>query len=125
MREDYQMPKQKLTLGTHRKNKRVWLDNEKLLTDAGFKAGALYYDNYNFETQTIKLRLHDEGNRKVSKKTKSERLVIKGSIIGGIRLVPIIDLNSTKVGFALGMSIEEIEVHYTKGLITIKPYEGE
>jgi len=113
MREDYQMPKQKLTLGTHRKNKRVWLDNEKLLTDAGFKAGALYYDNYNFETQTIKLRLHDEGNRKVSKKTKSERLV------------PIIDLNSTKVGFALGMSIEEIEVHYTKGLITIKPYEGE
>ena len=107
------MPKQKLTLGTHRKNKRVWLDNEKLLTDAGFKAGALYYDNYNFETQTIKLRLHDEGNRKVSKKTKAGRLV------------PIIDLNSTKVGYALGMGIEEIEVHYKKGLITIKPYEVE
>mgnify|MGYP003137266267 CR=1 FL=1 len=105
------MPKQILKLGTHRNNRRIWLDKEDLLVGAGFKAGELYYDNYNFETQTIKLRLHDEGNRKVSKKTKAGRLV------------PIIDLNSTKVGYALGMGIKEIEVHYKKGLITIKPYE--
>ena len=104
------MPKQILKLRTHRNNRRIWLDKEDLLVGAGFKAGELYYDNYNFETQTIKLRLHDEGNRKVSKKTRSGRLV------------PVIDLNSTKVGYALG-NIDAIEVHYKQGLITIKPYE--
>ncbi len=106
------MPKQVLKLGTHRNNRRIWLDKEDLLVGAGFKAGELYYDNYNFETQTIKLRLNDEGNRKVSKKTRSGRLA------------PVIDLNSTKVGWALG-NIDAIEVHYKKGLITIEPYEEE
>ena len=112
------MPKQILKLGTHRNNRRIWLDKEDLLVGAGYKAGELYYDNYNFETQTIKLRLHDEGNRKVSKKTRSG---LRNNKLQP-RLVPVLDLNSTKVGYALG-NIDAIEVDYKKGIITIKPYE--
>jgi len=99
--------KQILKLGTHRKNRRVWLDNETCLTEAGFNAQSLYNATYYPVSQSIKLKLNDEGQRKVSKKSK------------GGRLVPVIDLNSTKVGWALG-DVDKVKITYKPGLITIK-----
>ena len=97
---------QTLKLGTHRKNRRVWLDNESLLTGAGFHASALYDATYYPVSKSIKLKLDDEGQRKVSKKTK------------GGKDVPVIDLNSSKVGLALG-DVKQVKVTYKPGLITI------
>lgn len=102
--------KQILKLGTHRKNRRVWLDNEAYLTEAGFDAQSLYNATYYPVSKSIKLKLDDEGQRKVSKKKK------------GGRLVPVIDLNSTKVGWALG-DVKQVKVTYKPGLITIKGVE--
>jgi len=101
------MRKQILKLGTHRNHRRVWLDNAKLLEESGFKAGALYFAVYKFEAPNITLKLSPEdGNRKVSKKTAK-----------GVD-VPVIDLNSSKVGLALG-NVDKYEVKYLKGKIEI------
>ncbi len=94
-------------LGTHRKNRRVWLDNKTLLEASGFKVGALYCSTYYPQSREITLQLHPEGDRKVAKKNETS---------------PIIDLNSTKVGWALG-DVEQVEVIYTEGYITITPLE--
>ena len=101
---------QTLKLGMHRKNRRVWLDNESLLTGAGFNAESLYNATYYPVSKSIKLKLDDEGQRKVSKKKK------------GDRLAPVIDLNSTKVGWTLG-DVDKVKVTYKPGLITIKGVE--
>ena len=61
-------------------------------------------------SKSIKLKLDDEGQRKVSKKTK------------GGKDVPVIDLNSSKVGWALG-DVKQVKVTYKPGLITIKGVE--
>lgn len=106
--------KQSLKLGTHRKNKRVWLDNAKLLNDAGFKPGATYTANYRPISQLITLKLDPDGLRKVSKKTLKQYRHSMTSYDS-----PVIDLNSTKVGYALG-DVKEIEVKYKSGLITIR-----
>ena len=102
--------KQILKLGTNRKNRRVWLDNETYLADAGFNAQSLYNATYYPISKSIKLKLDKDGQRKVSKKSK------------GGRLVPVIDLNSTKVGWALG-DVKQVKVTYKPGLITIKGVE--
>lgn len=103
------MKKQILKLGTHRNNRRIWLDNAKLLEESGFKAGALYFVIYKYEAPNITLTLAldpEYGNRKVSKKTAK-----------GVD-VPVIDLNSSKVGLALG-NVDKYEVKYLKGKIEI------
>ena len=99
-----------LTVGTNRKNRRVWLDNETYLTEAGFNAQSLYNATYYPVSKSIKLKLDKEGQRKVSKKKK------------GDRLAPVIDLNSTKVSWALG-AVKKVKVTYKPGLITIKGVE--
>lgn len=101
---------QVLKLGTNRKNKRVWLDNEMFLCASGFASGEMYYPTYYPVSQSIKLKLDKDGQRKVSKKNKDGRLV------------PVIDLNSTKVGWALG-DVKQVKVTYKPGLITIKGVE--
>jgi len=99
--------KQSLKLGTHRKNRRVWLDNAEFLKKSGFKPGVSYNAFYRPITQSIELVLHPEGLRKVSKKTKAGQDV------------PVIDLNSTKVGWALG-KVGRIVVEYEPGFITVR-----
>ncbi len=101
------MNTQVLKLGMHRKNRRVWLDNDSFLTDADFTPSATYDATYYPVSKSIKLKLDKEGQRKVSKKSK------------GGRLVPVVDLNSTKVGWALG-DVKQVKVTYKPGLITIK-----
>lgn len=103
---------QVLKLGTNRKNKRVWLDNEMFLCASGFAASEMYNATYYPVSQSIKLKLDKDGQRKVSKKNASNSS-------GGKRLVPVIDLNSTKVGWALG-DVEQVKITYKPGLITIK-----
>ena len=105
------MKTQTLKLGTHRKNKRVWLDNAAMLNEAGVKPGILYNAFYRPITQSIELVLHPEGCRKVSKKTKAAPYERED--------VPVIDLNSTKVGWALG-KVDRIVVEYETGLISIR-----
>jgi len=104
------MNEQTLKLGTHRKNKRVWLEHARFLNDAGFKPGATYTAKYYPVSQSISLKLDPDGMRKVSKKTVSGKDV------------PVIDLNSTKVGWALG-DVKQIKVKYKDGLITIRGKE--
>ena len=101
------MNEQTLKLGTHKKNRRVWLEHSSFLSDAGFKPGATYTANYRPVSQSISLKLDPDGLRKVSKK-----------IISG-KDVPVIDLNSTKVGWALG-NVKQVKVKYKEGSITIK-----
>ena len=98
------MNKQTLTLGTHRKNRRVWLEHGTFLKEAGFKPGGTYTALYKPISQKIELKLDPKGPRKISAKRDD---------------IPVIDLNSTKVGWALG-EVEQIEVIYKPGLITIK-----
>ena len=88
----------------------MWLENSTYLTEAGFKADSLYTATYYPVSKSIKLKLGAEGNRKVSKKKK------------GDRITPVIDLNSTKVGWALG-DVKQVKVTYKPGLITIKGVE--
>ena len=82
-------PSQTLKLGTHRGNRRIWLDHSEYLSGAGFLPGARYNANYNAPGNfggngMIVLNLHPEGKTKVSKKTK------------GGKLHPVIDMNSKK-----------------------------
>ena len=98
---------QVLKLGTHRKNRRVWLDNPTLLKSVGFTVGARYDTEYCHIDRCIILRLDEEGARKVAKKSE---------------VLPVIDLNSTKVGWALG-DVEQIEVDYFHDMIRITPVE--
>jgi hypothetical protein len=98
---------QVLKLGTHRKNRRVWLDNPTLLKSVGFIVGARYDTEYCHIDRCIILRLDEEGARKVAKKSE---------------VLPVIDLNSTKVGWALG-NVEQIEVDYFHDMIRITPVE--
>ena len=98
---------QVLKLGTHRKNRRVWLDNPTLLKSVGFTVGARYDAEYCHIDRCIILRLDEEGARKVAKKSE---------------VLPVIDLNSTKVGWALG-NVEQIEVDYFHDMIRITPVE--
>ena len=92
-------------LGTHRKNRRVWLDNAKTLNEIGFKVGIRYDAEYCHIDRKITLKLSPEGLRKVAKKSE---------------VLPVIDLNSSKVGWALG-SCCEIEVSYYQDNIIIVP----
>ena len=99
------MKTQTLKCGTHRQNRRVWLDNKTLLTDSGFTVGARYDSTY-FPLQVkITLKTDAEGLRKVAQK--------KGTH-------PIIDLCSSKVGYALG-ECDRVKVSYEDGFITITP----
>lgn len=104
------MTTQTLKLGTHGTHRRVWLENLKFLNEAGFKPGVPYNAFYYPKSMSIKLELDPEGVRKVSKKTRAGREV------------PVIDLDSTKVGWALG-NVERIKVKYNPGVITIKGEE--
>ena len=101
------MKSQQLKLGLHRKNRRVWLDNRVLLKGAGFQVGFKYDVKYCHLSRVIFLTLDAEGARKVAKKNETD---------------PIIDLNSTKVGWALG-DCSEILVEYNQGIIEISPIE--
>lgn len=91
-------------LGTHRNNRRVWLDNAGILNPIGFKVGARYNSEYDHIEKTIILRLHPDGLRKVAKKDET---------------LPVIDLNSSKVGWALG-ECQEYAVEYLDSKIIIK-----
>ena len=101
------MKSQQLKLGLHRKNRRVWLDNRPLLEGAGFRVGFKYDVKYCHLSRVIFLSLDMEGARKVAQKKGTD---------------PIIDLNSTKVGWALG-DCSEILVEYNQGIIEISPIE--
>jgi hypothetical protein len=101
------MKTQTLKLGTHRGNRRVWLDNKKLLEGSGFFVGARYDVKYQHISQIIQMQLAPEGARKVAKKSETS---------------PIIDLNSNAVGLTLG-TVEAYSVEYSNGFISIQPVE--
>lgn len=105
-------PSQTLKLGTHRGNRRIWLDHSEYLSGAGFLPGARYNANYNAPGNfggngMIVLNLHPEGKTKVSKKTK------------GGKLHPVIDMNSKKIG-AVFPDAENIMVTYRNKQIFIE-----
>ena len=108
-------PSQTLKLGTHRGNRRIWLDHSEYLSAAGFLPGAKYNANYKAPLPTaskeangmIVLNLHPEGKTKVSKKTK------------GGKLHSVIDMNSKKIG-AVFPDVENIIVTYRNKQIFIE-----
>ena len=102
---------QTLKLGTHRGNRRIWLDHSDYLSAAGFFPGVTYTAHYVqgpniIGNGLIVLRLDDDGKTKVSKKTK------------GGKLHPVIDMNSKKIG-AVFPAAENIMVSYSPREITI------
>jgi len=103
---------QTLKLGTHRGNRRIWLDHSEYLSAAGFLPGATYTADYvqgvnAVSNGMIVLRLNPEGKTKVSKKTK------------GGKLHPVIDINSKKIGEVFPAA-ENIIVTYQNTQITIE-----
>ena len=120
--DNAQLGQQVLKLGTHRNNRRIWLDNSPMLTAAGFFPGLKYradfvgggwakYPANDDEGITplngaIFLTVDPEGKTKVSKKTK------------GGKLLPVIDINSKKVGLTFPAA-ENITVTYYSGQIII------
>lgn len=114
---------QTLKLGTHRGNRRIWLDHSDYLSAAGFLPGARYTAEYlsggwkkygNPDdgvtplNGTIVLKLDADGKTKVSKKTK------------GGKLHPVIDLNSKKIGAVFPVHVENIMVTYRNKEIFIE-----
>ena len=115
-------PSQTLKLGTHRGNRRIWLDHSDYLSAAGFFPGATYTAEYlsggwkkygNPDdgvtplNGAIVLKLDPDGKTKVSKKTK------------GGKLHPVIDMNSKKIG-AVFPDAENIIVTYQNNQIMIE-----
>ena len=112
---------QTLKLGTHRGNRRIWLDHSDYLSAAEFLPGATYTADYlpgvNISRTAgsinatsnglIILRLHPDGKTKVSKKTK------------GGKLHPVIDMNSKKIGEVFPAA-ENITVTYQNNQIIIE-----
>jgi len=107
--DNAQLGQQVLKLGTHRNNRRIWLDNSPMLTAAGFFPGLKYRADFvggDAVNGTIFLIVDPEGKTKVSKKTK------------GGKLLPVIDINSKKVGLTFPAA-ENITVTYYSGQIII------
>jgi DNA (cytosine-5)-methyltransferase 1 len=114
--DNAQLGQQVLKLGTHRNNRRIWLDNSPMLTAAGFFPGLKYradfvgggdlMPQYRAINGAIFLTVDPEGKTKVSKKTK------------GGKLLPVIDINSKKVGLTFPAA-ENISVTYYSGQIMI------
>ena len=106
-----QLGRQVLKLGTHRNNRRIWLDNSPMLTAAGFFPGLKYRADFvgggDAINGAIFLTVDPEGKTKVSKKTK------------GGKLLPVIDINSKKVGLTFPAA-ENITVTYYSGQIMIE-----
>ena len=108
---------QTLKLGTHRGNRRIWLDHSEYLSAAGFLPGATYTADYVQGVNTVSngmivLRLNPDGQTKVSKKTK------------GGKLHPVIDMNSKKIGAVFPDALY-ITAEYADGSIFITaPYEN-
>ena len=105
-------PSQTLKLGTHRGNRRIWLDHSEYLSGAGFLPGVRYSVDYlpgvnAVSNGLIALYLDPDGKTKVSKKTK------------GGKLHPVIDMNSKKIG-AVFPSAKNIIVTYGTTGITIQ-----
>jgi len=108
--DNAQLGQQVLKLGTHRNNRRIWLDNSPMLTAAGFFPGLKYRADYVGGWRpngAIFLTVDPEGKTKVSKKTK------------GDKLLPVIDINSKKVGLTFPAA-ENITVTYYSGQILIE-----
>ena len=106
---------QTLKLGTHRGNRRIWLDHSEYLSAAGFLPGVKYTAEYvpgvnAVSNGMIVLFRNPEGKTKVSKKTK------------GGKLHPVIDMNSKKIGavFPDAMKTENIIVTYQNTQICIE-----
>ena len=96
---------QTLKLGTHRGNRRIWLDHSEFLTSSGFHPGQQY--TAVFSEHAMRLKIDPHGKTKVSKKTK------------GGKLHPIIDLNNAKIG-AMFPDAEQIVVEYRRNEILMK-----
>jgi hypothetical protein len=100
-----------ITIGNHRGNCRLWLENETFLSFSGFKVATPYSINYG----KGKIILHSDlkgyeniiSTRNVSKKMK------KG------KASPVIDLCSKKVTVSMhGFTVANVT--YQKGKITLK-----
>jgi len=120
---------QTLKLGTHRGNRRIWLDHSEYLSAAGFLPGVTYTAEYlsggwkkygNADdgvtplNGAIVLKLDPDGKTKVSKKTKrtpGAKTTFKDH--------PVIDMNSKKIG-AVFPDAENIIVTYQNTQITIE-----
>jgi len=110
---------QTLKLGTHRGNRRIWLDHSEYLSAAGFLPGATYTADYvqgvnAVSNGMIVLRLNPDGKTKVSKKTKrtpGAKTTFKDH--------PVIDMNSKKIG-AVFPDAENIIVTYRNKQIFIE-----
>ena len=84
-------------LGEHRGVPRIWIEGRKL-ERGGIAPGDRFSITWDAASSTVTLDFHDEGDRRVSKRTR------------GGRDIPIVDVSTQDVGEALGAGIERAQV---------------
>ncbi len=84
-------------LGEHRGARRLWIEGRKL-ERGGIAPGDRFSITWDPDARLVTLDFHDEGDRKVSKRSRNGRDI------------PIVDVSTQDVGEALGAGIERAKV---------------